>query len=479
MKAKSIVLALAAAIGLVCSSTESSVAAAADEKPDYPVRVTIRTSDRRTEGYGSVVSLSGYVDGTAAELRCSGQCDRLLPGRYRARWDKDKLRIVATQSFGKRKAEEVKYEVSLQGPKRDLTWTRDHPVLITAYGQSEQECLQPIRLAYNVINKIEHPADWRIVMACTPQSWENASLEFHVVGGTRMAFTLWDDAKVPGHGVVLTVLNAEQFDHCMNDGCYVHVILHELGHFRKMSSDEKEVDADAKEHEEALYREHPASEFPTIRDLSAKNGTASGATAARAAFPLTVLLLDAQWPDPTVGGVAKGRGNIMTTGPTTTAAAFDFVTNCPDPFPAGTGTEASAYPGRWDAEPTRMSIVVKRPAPQPAYTCELRTDTKPDQVYVRNVNGGVMAMTQEQFKRRVDAASRTAATAKPSPPPAPKLTNADVVAMVAANLSPAIITAKIAASDCAFDTSPEGLRQLKAANVPDTVVVEMIKRAAR
>ena len=39
-----------------------------------------------------------------------------------------------------------------------LMW-RDHPVLITVYGQSEQECLQPIRLAYNVINKIEHPAD--------------------------------------------------------------------------------------------------------------------------------------------------------------------------------------------------------------------------------------------------------------------------------------------------------------------------------
>src|SRR5262249_21970049 len=130
MKATSIVLALVAAIGLVRPSTASPSGLAAGEKPDYPLRVTIRPSDRRAEGYGSVVSLSGYVDGTAAELRCSGQCDRLLPGRYRARWDKDKLRVVATQTFGKRKAEEVKYEVSLQGPKRDLTWTRDHPVLI-------------------------------------------------------------------------------------------------------------------------------------------------------------------------------------------------------------------------------------------------------------------------------------------------------------------------------------------------------------
>jgi hypothetical protein len=474
MKRQPIAFVFAAAIGLSCPTTTAVVSAGgADEKPDYPVRVTIRTSERRTEGYGSVVRLSGYVDGTDAELRCSGQCDRLLPGRYRGRWDKDKLRIGATQTFGKRKVEEVKYEVSLQGPKRDLTWAHDHPVLITAYGKSEEECLQPIRLAYNVINKIDHPADWRIVMACTPQSWENASLEFHIVGGTRMAFTLWDDPKVPGHGVLLTVLNAEQFDHCMSDGCYVRVILHELGHFRKLSSDEKEVDADAKAHEQALYRDHPASEFPTIRSQ-----VAAATKTAAAAFPLNVFLLEAHWPDNTAGGSARGRGNILVGGVST---AFDFVTNCPDPLPSGPGA-GSTYQGRWDAEPTRLSILVKRPAPQPPYTCELKTDTKPDQVYIVNtVTGVATPITQEQFKKRVDA-NRAAAAARASAPPSPgatKLTNVDVITMVAAGLSPAIITAKIAASDCAFDTSPEGLRQLKVANVPDALVLEMIKRGAR
>ncbi|HUK36301.1 MAG TPA: hypothetical protein VLV86_20435 [Vicinamibacterales bacterium] len=474
MKSNSIAVVLAAAIGLICLSAPPS-AAAPDEKPDYPVRVTIRSSERRAEGYGSMVTLTGYVDGTAAELRCSGQCDRVLPGRYRARWDKDKLRIVAPQSFGKRKPEEVKYEVSLQGPKRDLTWTRDHPVLITAYGQSEQECLQPIRLAYNVINKIEHPADWRIVMACTPQSWENASLEFHNIGGTRMAFTMWDDPKVPGYGVLLTVLNAEQFDHCMNDGCYVRVILHELGHFRKISSDEKEVDADAVEHEQALYREHPAAEFPFTRSPN---------IAAKPLFPLTVFLLDSQWSViEGGGGQSSGRGNLFVGG---TMIAFDFVTNCPDRLPVGT-TAPAAYQGRWETEATRLSIVVKRPAPQPPYSCELKTETKPDRVYIRNVNGAVTSIPQEEFKKRVETARATASAKPAAPTAAPgetkaavaKLTNADVISMVMSNLSQAIITAKIAVSECAFDTSPEGLRQLKAANVPDAVVLEMIKRGAR
>jgi hypothetical protein len=38
------------------------------------------------------------------------------------------------------------------------------------------------------------------------------------------------------------------------------------------------------------------------------------------------------------------------------------------------------------------------------------------------------------------------------------------------------ILAKIKASPCSFDTSPEGLKQLKDAHVPDQVVIEMVKR---
>lgn len=51
--------------------------------------------------------------------------------------------------------------------------------------------------------------------------------------------------------------------------------------------------------------------------------------------------------------------------------------------------------------------------------------------------------------------------------------------MVMGDLSVVVIQAKIAASDCVFDTSPEGLRQLKAARVPDEIVLEMIKRTTR
>ena len=447
----------AAAFALLIASVSP---AHAQETDEFPVRVTVRTSQLRPDGFGSANWLTGYVDGTAATLKCS-QCGQLQPGRFHGRWDKDTLRIRSTGMFGKHKVREDRFEVGLLGPKRDTSWSRDKPVLLTAYGTSEQQCVQPIRLANNVISKIDHPADWRVVIACTPQSWESASLEFHIVGGTRVAFTMWDNPKVPTGGVILTVLNAEQFDRCMRPGCYVHTILHELGHFRTLSSDENLVDADASEHEQALYREHPASEFPSMQDLKAA-----------ALFPLSVHLLEVQWPQGAAGAVTgTGRGNIFNGAASTTA--FDFVTTCPDRL-AITTDQASSYQGRWEAEPSRLSIVVTRPAPQPSYTCELKTEMKPAQVYLRNVGSGeVMPVTQEQFKARVDAA-RTATKAAP-----PKLTNADVVSMVALDISTSIIVAKIAASDCAFDTSPEGLRQLKAANVPDAVVLEMVKRSGR
>ena len=51
--------------------------------------------------------------------------------------------------------------------------------------------------------------------------------------------------------------------------------------------------------------------------------------------------------------------------------------------------------------------------------------------------------------------------------------------MVALNLSAQVILAKISASDCRFDTSPTGLQQLKAAHVPDEIVLKMIERGSR
>jgi len=54
------------------------------------------------------------------------------------------------------------------------------------------------------------------------------------------------------------------------------------------------------------------------------------------------------------------------------------------------------------------------------------------------------------------------------------LTNQDVVDLVKTGLSPDIIKAKIKASTCQFDTSTAGLKGLKDAGVPDSVIVAMV-----
>src|SRR5664280_2423577 len=54
------------------------------------------------------------------------------------------------------------------------------------------------------------------------------------------------------------------------------------------------------------------------------------------------------------------------------------------------------------------------------------------------------------------------------------LTNADVIQMVRAGISPVVIQAKIAASRTAFDTSTPALVELSKAKVPDSVVTAMI-----
>ena len=54
------------------------------------------------------------------------------------------------------------------------------------------------------------------------------------------------------------------------------------------------------------------------------------------------------------------------------------------------------------------------------------------------------------------------------------LTNQDVVDLVKTGLSNEIINAKIRASVCQFDTSAAGLKGLKDAGVPDSVIVAMV-----
>ena len=65
-----------------------------------------------------------------------------------------------------------------------------------------------------------------------------------------------------------------------------------------------------------------------------------------------------------------------------------------------------------------------------------------------------------------------------SPAPETRLTNKDVVDMLKAGLAHAVVVAKIKGSASGFDTSPAALRELKAANVPDEVMLVMVQAAA-
>jgi hypothetical protein len=59
------------------------------------------------------------------------------------------------------------------------------------------------------------------------------------------------------------------------------------------------------------------------------------------------------------------------------------------------------------------------------------------------------------------------------------LTNRDVLDMLAADFEAAVVVGKIRASKCAFDTSLETLRQLKASGVPQSVIVAMLQPQER
>jgi hypothetical protein len=71
------------------------------------------------------------------------------------------------------------------------------------------------------------------------------------------------------------------------------------------------------------------------------------------------------------------------------------------------------------------------------------------------------------------------AQAQPQPQDAAaKLTNKDVLEMLKANLTPAVVIAKIKSSANSFDTSPAALQELKAASVPDDVILTMVQASS-
>ena len=63
---------------------------------------------------------------------------------------------------------------------------------------------------------------------------------------------------------------------------------------------------------------------------------------------------------------------------------------------------------------------------------------------------------------------------RPAAQPARPLTNDDVRKMVEAKLAPEVVVEKIKASPCDFDTSPEALKGLKEAGVPDALLLVMV-----
>jgi hypothetical protein len=84
-----------------------------------------------------------------------------------------------------------------------------------------------------------------------------------------------------------------------------------------------------------------------------------------------------------------------------------------------------------------------------------------------------------------DAGVGAAKIVQPSTPPVQQsqqpqqqqsrpLTNADVIRLVEAKVATEVVTEKIKASACDFDTSPDALRALKDAGVPDSLLLVMV-----
>ena len=78
-----------------------------------------------------------------------------------------------------------------------------------------------------------------------------------------------------------------------------------------------------------------------------------------------------------------------------------------------------------------------------------------------------MAVVASPIRNQEPAAAAKAQT--------PALTNKDVLDMMKAGLTADVIVAKIKSSETNFDTTPNSLAELKAANVPDNVMLAMVK----
>ena len=82
---------------------------------------------------------------------------------------------------------------------------------------------------------------------------------------------------------------------------------------------------------------------------------------------------------------------------------------------------------------------------------------------------------------QISIAAQPRASAKPAAviPKKEILTNSAIIELAQIGLSEAVITEKIRQSECSFDTSISGLKQLKAAKVSDTIIALMMNPNAK
>jgi hypothetical protein len=91
---------------------------------------------------------------------------------------------------------------------------------------------------------------------------------------------------------------------------------------------------------------------------------------------------------------------------------------------------------------------------------------------------GTMIVTCSSLILTAQSWTPTGRFASPSDDVDPVISTDDILRMLKAGVSAEVVTVKVKGSRCQCDTSPAALQQLKAAAVPDSVVVAMIEASA-
>lgn len=97
-------------------------------------------------------------------------------------------------------------------------------------------------------------------------------------------------------------------------------------------------------------------------------------------------------------------------------------------------------------------------------------------VQMKNVLGslGLFLLAGALSVFSVDAAPVPSGTSQAAAKPA-ALKNQDILDMIGSGLPEGVIVAKIKSSICEFDTAPKALKDLKAAGVPDSIILAMVE----